>query len=162
MHEKMTLRTKTSAVVLTACAPVALSVVLVVVVSLLLLPAYMVVLLALVMLLLSALVMAICLPSYMGVYDFLPATNLHGARIQARLGHAHTYEIGGTSAQDVLVKQTWLEKRLGVCHIRVRDTSLYFRGIPEVERVRAWVTANFPEQAKSDRHAEQTGRKKHK
>lgn len=162
MREKMELRTKPVAVVLTACAPIALAVVLVVVVSAFLLPLRVALLIAGLMVLLSALVMAFCLPSYMGVYRFLPATELHGARIQAQLGQGHVYEIGGVSAQDVLIKQTWLEKRLHVCHIRVKDMSLYFRGIPEVAMVQSWVTANFPEKAKIDRREEAAGRKKHK
>ena len=103
------------------------------------------------------LTMAFYIPSYLGSYTFQPATNLHGARIVANLGRANTYEVSGVSAQDILVKQTFIEKWLRVCHIRVRGTAYYFRGVPEMEKVQAWVTANFPEKSKVEQRMESKG-----
>lgn len=67
------------------------------------------------------------------------------------------YEVSGVSAQDILVKQTFIEKRLHVCHIRVKGTAYYFRGVPEMEKVQAWVTANFPEKSKVEQRIESKG-----
>ena len=159
MREKMELRTKKSAVILTACAPVALAVLLVLVLSLCLLPLSFTLLITGLMILMGALTMAFYIPSYVGVYVFQPATSLHGARITANLGRANTYEVSGVSAQDILVKQTFIEKRLHVCHIRVKGTAYYFRGVPEMEKVQAWVTANFPEKSRVDLRIESKGKK---
>ena len=109
-----------------------------------------------------SLTMAFYIPSYLGSYAFQPATNLHGARIVANLGRANTYEVSGVSAQDILVKQTFLEKWLRVCHIRVKGTAYYFRGVPEMEKVQAWVTANFPEKSKVEQRMESKGSKQKK
>lgn len=156
MREKMELRTKKSAVILTACAPVALSVLPVLAISLLLPPSFTLMILGL-MIAACGLTMAFYIPSYLGSYTFQPATNLHGARIVANFGRANTYEVSGVSAQDILVKQSRLEKRLHVCHIRVKGTAYYFRGVPEMEKVQAWVTANFPEKSKVDLRMESRG-----
>lgn len=156
MREKMELRTKKSAVILTACAPVALSVLPVLAISLLLPPSFTLIILGL-MIAACGLTMAFYIPSYLGSYTFQPATNLHGARIVANLGRANTYEVSGVSAQDILVKQSRLEKRLRVCHIRVKGTAYYFRGVPEMEKVQAWVTANFPEKSKVEQRIENKG-----
>ena len=157
MREKLELRTKKSAVILTACAPVALSVLPVLAISLLLLPPSFTLMIAA-----CSLTMAFYIPSYLGSYTFQPATNLHGARIVANLGRANTYEVSGVSAQDILVKQTFIEKRLRVCHIRVKGTAYYFRGVPEMEKVQAWVTANFPEKSKVEQRMKNKGSKQKK
>lgn len=159
MREKLELRTKKSAVILTACAPVALSVLPVLAISLLLLPPSFTLMILGLMIAACSLTMAFYIPSYVGVYVFQPATSLHGARITANLGRANTYEVSGVSAQDILVKQTFLEKRLHVCHIRVKGTAYYFRGVPEMEKVQAWVTANFPEKSRVDLRIESKGKK---
>ena len=137
MREKMELRTKKSAVILTACAPVALSVLPVLAISLLVLPPSFTLMILGLMIAACGLTMAFYIPSYLGSYTFQPATSLHGARIVANLGRANTYEVSGVSTQDILVKQSRLEKRLRVCHIRVKGTAYYFRGVPEMEKVQA-------------------------
>mgnify|MGYP003175048428 CR=1 FL=1 len=152
MREKLELRTKKSAVILTACAPVALSVLPVLAISLLLLPPSFTLMILGLMIAACGLTMAFYIPSYLGSYAFQPATNLHGARIVANLGRANTYEVSGVSAQDILVKQTFIEKRL-----RVKGTAYYFRGVPEMEKVQAWVTANFPEKSKVEQRMESKG-----
>lgn len=159
MREKLELRTKKSAVILTACAPVALSMLPVLAISLLLLPPSFTLMILGLMIAACSLTMAFYIPSYLGSYAFQPATSLHGARITANLGRANTYEVSGVSAQDILVKQTFLEKRLHVCHIRVKGTAYYFRGVPEMEKVQAWVTANFPEKSRVDLRIESKGKK---
>ncbi len=158
MREKMELRTKKSAVILTACAPVALSVLPVLAISLLLLPPSFTLMILGLMIAVCGLTMAFYIPSY----AFQPATNLHGARIVANLGRANTYEVSGVSAQDILIKQTFIEKWLRVCHIRVKGTAYYFRGVPEMEKVQAWVTANFPEKSKVEQRMENKGSKQKK
>ena len=86
MREKLELRTKKSAVILTACAPVALSVLPVLAISLLLLPPSFTLMILGLMIAACSLTMAFYIPSYLGSYAFQPATNLHGARIVANLG----------------------------------------------------------------------------
>lgn len=98
MREKLELRTKKSAVILTACAPVALSVLPVLAISLLLLPPSFTLMILGLMIAACSLTMAFYIPSYLGSYTFQPATNLHGARIVANLGRANTYEVSGVSA----------------------------------------------------------------
>ncbi len=86
---------------------------------------------------------------YLGSYVFLPATEIKGARIIARLGRNNEIEISGVLAEEVIVRQGPLEKRLGLCHIRQRGTSIYLRGVREPEKVKAWVAANFPVERKA-------------
>ena len=97
MREKLELRTKKSAVILTACAPVALSVLPVLAISLLLLPPSFTLMILGLMIAACGLTMAFYIPSYLGSYAFQPATNLHGARIVANLGRANTYEVSGVT-----------------------------------------------------------------
>lgn len=124
MREKMELRTKKSAVILTACAPVALSVLPVLAISLLLLPPSFTLMILGLMIAACGLTMAFYIPSYLGSYTFQPATNLHGARIVANLGRANTYEVSG---------------------------------VPEMEKVQAWIAANFPEKSKVEQRMESKG-----
>ena len=84
-----------------------------------------------------------CVPMYLGSYHFLPATQVRGARIIARLGRSET-TIASVYADEIIVKQSWIEKAFGVCHIRQKDTPNYFRGVPEPEKVQAWINDNFP------------------
>jgi len=66
MREKMELRTKKSAVILTACAPVALSVLPVLAISLLLLPPSFTLMILGLMIAACGLTMAFYIPSYLG------------------------------------------------------------------------------------------------
>lgn len=93
----------------------------------------------------------------------LPARDEPARRADCgEFGSRDTYEVSGVSAQDILVKQTFIEKRLRVCHIRVKGTAYYFRGVPEMEKVQAWVTANFPEKSKVEQRMENKGSKQKK
>lgn len=91
----------------------------------------------------------LCIRMYMGTYLFLPPTEYKGARIIARLGRNNEVEISGVLAEEIIVKQGWIEKRCGVCHIRQKGTVIYLRGVSEPERVKAWVAANFPRERKA-------------
>ncbi len=88
-----------------------------------------------------------CMGMYLGTYLFLPADAMKGPRIIARVGRTETV-IAGVTAGDIVVKQGWMEKRFGVCHIRLKGSAIYLRGVKEPERVKAWVTANFPAERK--------------
>ena len=90
-----------------------------------------------------------CLRLYLGAYLFLPATEYKGARIIARLGRSNEIEISGVLAEEIIVKQGWLEKALGVCHIRQKGTTIYLRGVQNMSAVAAWVEANFPRERKA-------------
>ena len=89
-----------------------------------------------------------CMRLYLGTYLFLPATEYKGARIIARLGRNET-EITGVLAEEIIVKQGWIERLTGVCHIRQKGTPIYLRGVTESEKVRAWIDANFPKERKA-------------
>ena len=91
----------------------------------------------------------ICIRMYMGTYLFLPATEFKGVRIIARLGRNQDVEISGVLAEEIIIKQGWIEKRCGVCHIRQKGTAIYLRGVSEPEKVRDWVAANFPRERKA-------------
>ncbi len=144
MREKMTLKTHTLAVALSAGWPMLLTTVLMAGMLLMLLPGaqgwQMVGILVGVM----ALTYLMCLRMYLGEYLFLPATAFKGPRIIARLGSRKEIEISGVLAGEVIIRQSWLEKRLGVCHIRQQGLMVHLRGVPQPEQVRAWVAANFP------------------
>lgn len=90
-----------------------------------------------------------CMRLYLGTYLFLPATEYKGARIIARLGRNSEIEISGVLAEEIIVRQGWMEKHLGVCHIRQKGTAVYLRGVREPEKVQAWVAANFPRERKA-------------
>lgn len=102
-----------------------------------------------------------CFRMYLGRYLFLPATEIKGARIIARLGRNET-EIAGVAAAEIIVKQGWIEKLFGACHIRVKGTGIYLRGVRDPEKVKAWVAANFPVKTVTMRAKEQSARKKKK
>lgn len=144
MRERMELKTKTLAVLLTAAWPMVIAVALVTAATLLILPVMMALQIAGIMLVIVAVTLAICLPMYLGTYLFLPANEVKGARLIARLGKSEN-EIGGVCASEIVVKQNFIEKAFKVCHVRQKGTALYFRGVPEPERVREWIAANFPE-----------------
>ena len=90
-----------------------------------------------------------CMRLYLGTYLFLPATEIKGARIIARLGKNADVEISGVLAGEIIVKQGPIEKLCGVCLIRQRGTMVYLRGVKEPEKIRVWVDANFPKERKS-------------
>lgn len=106
------------------------------------------------------LTLLICVPMYMGTYLFLPPTEYKGARLLARLGrHETETEISSVSRGEILVRQNLIEKWLKVCHIRQKGTTIYLRGVPEVERVKAWLDASFPEKTAVMRYQEEAARK---
>lgn len=149
MRERMELKTHTMGVALSAGWPMALATVLLMVMMLLLFPLEMcwpaLVMLAAVV----ALTFLWCLRMYLGTYLFIPATEYKGARIIARLGRSNEIEISGVLADEIIIKQDWVERKLGVCHIRQKGTVVYLRGVRDPEKVRAWVEANFPKERKA-------------
>ena len=159
MHEKLVLKTHKPAVWLTAAWPMVLGMIVIVAFTLWLVPS----LTLLVVGLMSAVVLltlVICAPMYTGTYLFLPRTEFKGARLLARLGrHETETEISGISRGEILVKQNFIEKALKVCHIRQKGSMIYLRGVPEVEKVKAWLDANFPEKTAAMRFAEEQERK---
>ena len=89
-----------------------------------------------------------CVKMYLGTYLFLPPTEIKGARIIARLGRNEDVEISSVLRDEIIIKQGWIEKKLGVCHIRQKGTAIYLRGVQQPEKVIAWVEANFPKERK--------------
>ncbi len=148
MHEKIEMKTNTRAVAVTAGWPMALALLVMGGMVLLLFPLRegwpMLLLLAAVM----GLTFLWCLKLYLGTYIFLPPTEIKGARIIARLGRNEEVEISGVLRDEIIIKQGWLEKKLGVCHIRQKGTTIYLRGVQDMEKITAWVDANFPRERK--------------
>lgn len=160
MHERMELKTNKLAVLLTAAWPMVLALLGMAGLMLVLLPAGYVLLVAAMMLFIALLTLLICVPMYMGVYLFLPPTEYKGARLLARLGrHATETEISAVSRSEIMVKQNFIEKAFKVCHIRVKGTMIYLRGVPEMDKVTAWLDANFPEKTAVMRFHEEKARK---
>lgn len=149
MHEKIEMKTNTRAVAVTAGWPMALALLVMGGMVLLLFPLRegwpMLLLLAGVM----GLTFLWCLKLYLGTYIFLPPTEIKGARIIARLGRNEEVEISGVLRDEIIIKQGWLEKKLGVCHIRQKGTTIYLRGVQDMEKITAWVDANFPRERKA-------------
>jgi len=148
MREKMQMKTHNLGVALSTGWPMAVAMLFVTAVVLLLMPlrvGWPVILVMAAVLLLTFLA---CFRMYVGEYLFLPATEYKGARIIARLGRNET-EITGVLAEEIIVKQGWIERLTGVCHIRQKGTPIYLRGVTESEKVRAWIDANFPKERKA-------------
>lgn len=148
MREKLEMKTHTLGVALTAGWPMALALAVVTVSVLAVLPFRMVWQLLAVLAAVVALTFLWCLRLYLGKYLFLPATEYKGARIIARLGRDNETEISGVLADEIIIKQGWIEKLCGVCHIRQKGTMIYLRGVRDPETVRAWIEANFPAERK--------------
>lgn len=147
MNEKLILKTNRLAVWLTTAWPMIIGLLLVVIVTVLLFPQYGLSLPIIgAMAAIVLLTLLICVPMYQGTYLFLPPTEYKGARLLARLGrHETETEISSVCRAEILVKQNFIEKALKVCHIRQKGTTIYLRGVPEVEAVKNWLDANFPE-----------------
>ena len=149
MREKLEMKTHTLGVALSAGWPMALAVAIVAASVLALLPFSKVWQLLAVLAGVVALTFLWCLRMYLGTYLFLPATEYKGARIIARLGKNSDVEISGVLADEIIVKQGWIEKLCGVCHIRQKGTMIYLRGVSDPEAVKAWIAANFPKERKA-------------
>lgn len=148
MHEKIEMKTHTLGVALTAGWPMALALAVLALVVLLIAPASLAWRMLLVLAVLIGLTFLWCLRMYLGTYIFLPATEFKGARIIARLGRNEDVEISGVLQGEIIVKQGWIEKLCGVCHIRQKGTAIYLRGVKDMEKVQAWIAANFPAERK--------------
>lgn len=148
MHEKIEMKTHTLGVVLTAGWPMALALAVLALVVLLIAPASLTWAMLLVLAVLIGLTFLWCLRMYLGTYIFLPATEFKGARIIARLGRNEDVEISGVLQGEIIVKQGWIEKLCGVCHIRQKGTAIYLRGVKDMEKVQEWIAANFPAERK--------------
>ena len=160
MREKMEMKTHTLGVALSAGWPMLLALVLIGAMVLLILPFRMAWPMLAVMTGLVLLTFVWCFRMYLGTYLFLPATEFKGARIIARLGRHDETEISGVVASEIIVKQGWLEKTCGVCHIRQKGTAVYLRGVREPEKVKAWIAANFPAERKAEEVRSKKGKKK--
>lgn len=158
MHERMEMKTHTLGVALSAAWPMVLAVLLLSALMLAVLPLSACWPMLVTMAVLVLLAFLWCFRLYLGTYLFLPATPIKGARIIARLGRNDETEISGVLASEIIVRQGWIEKCCGVCHIRQKGTAVYLRGVKEPEKVRAWIAANFP----AERRAEPVKRKKGK
>ena len=150
MRERMEMKTHTLGVALSAAWPMALALVVLGTAVLLILPLsvawpYVAALAGFV-----GLTFLWCFRMYLGTYLFLPPTEYKGARIIARLGRNEDVEISGVLAEEIIIRQGWIEKLCGVCHIRQKGTAIYLRGVKEPDRVRAWIAANFPAERKPE------------
>ena len=163
MREKLERKTNKLAVLLTTAWPMVIALAIMVAGTLVILPWQMALQIGGIMLGIVLLTLAICVPMYLGTYLFLPPSEVKGARLLARLGRSgNETEVAGVSAGELLVKQNFIEKALKVCHIRQKGTAIYLRGVPEVERVKAWITANFPEKTATQRSIEMKNSKQKK
>lgn len=149
MHEKIEMKTNTKAVLITAGWPMALALVVLSILVLLAMPLSQGWVMIAILAVLIGLTFLWCVKMYLGTYLFLPPTEIKGARIIARLGRNEEVEISGVLRDEIIIKQGWLEKKLGVCHIRQKGTTIYLRGMQDMEKITAWVDANFPKERKA-------------
>jgi len=154
MHERMEMKTHRTAVMLTTAWPMVLALIATVAASLLIVPCQIALLIGVLLFVIALITFVICVRMYMGTYVFQPRSEVHGARIVAKLG-INEVHIRGVCAAEVIVKQVFIEKALGVCHIRQKGTAIFLRGVPEVEKVKAWIAANFPEKTVGMRNLEE-------
>jgi len=93
-----------------------------------------------------AAVMVVCavllLPRSKAEYTFLPASQYRGTRLMIQLG-SQEFEVYDVPPTDFVFGQSWMEKKLGTGHVRIKHTMFYLRGIHEMDQVQAWVNANF-------------------
>lgn len=160
MRERMEMKTHTLGVAVSAAWPMVLAVLILSGMMLLILPFSVCWPMLAILVGLVALAFIWCFRMYLGTYLFLPATEIKGARIIARLGRNDETEISGVLASEIIVRQGWLEKRCGVCHIRQKGTAVYLRGVREPERVKAWIEANFPAERKVEEPKGKKAKKK--
>jgi len=156
MHEKMEMKTHTLAVALTAGWPMALAWLVLCALVLIVAPVTVSWPVLLVLTAAIGLTFLWCMRMYLGTYIFLPPTEYKGARIIARLGRNEDVEISGVLQGEIIVKQGWIEKLCGVCHIRQKGTAIYLRGVKDMPDVQKWIAANFP----AERKAPVRGKKK--
>lgn len=105
MHERMEMKTHTLGVALSAAWPMALAVLLLSAVMLMALPLSVCWPMLATMGILVLLAFVWCLRLYLGTYLFLPATDIKGARIIARLGRNEETEISGVLASEIIIRQ---------------------------------------------------------
>lgn len=148
MNEKLEMKTHTLGVALTAGWPMALALLVLGSVVLFVAPVSVSWPMLLILAAMIGLTFLWCLRMYLGTYIFLPATEFKGARIIARLGRNEDVEISGVLQGEIIVKQGWIEKMCGVCHIRQKGTAIYLRGVKDMEIVQKWIEANFPAERK--------------
>ena len=148
MREKMVMKTDTLGVIASTAWPMLLAWLVVAILVMLLLGWSMGWPIIALMGAMVTLTFLICVRMYFGEYVFMPATEYKGARIIARLGRNET-EIGNVIASEIIVKQGWIEKLFHVCHIRQKDTAVYLRGVKDMEKVQAWIDANFPKERRT-------------
>lgn len=160
MRERMEMKTHALGVALSAGWPMALALVILSGILLLMLPFRLVWPMIAVLAGVVLLTFIWCFRMYLGTYLFLPATEYKGARIIARLGRNDETEITGVVASEIIVRQGWLEKLCGVCHIRQKGTAVYLRGVREPEKVKAWIEANFPAERRVEEIRGKKARKK--
>jgi len=144
MKEKLVIKADRKAVILDQFWPIAVLLVVVAVLSVILFGNNVEMILLMVGVYLA--VMAVCavllLPRSKAEYTFLPASQYRGTRLMIQLG-SQEYEVYDVPPADFIFGQSWVEKKLGTGHMRIRHTTFYLRGIHEMDQVQEWVKANF-------------------
>lgn len=148
MREKIEMKTHTLAVAVTAGWPMALALLVLGGLVLMVTPLSQGWVMLLILAALIGLTFLWCLRMYLGTYIFLPATEYAGAKIIARLGRNEDVVISGVLQGEIIVKQGWIERLFGVCHIRQKGTAIYLRGVKDMDKVQSWIAANFPAERK--------------
>lgn len=158
MRDKIEMKTHTLAVALTAGWPMALALLVLTLIVLLVAPVSVSWPVLALLVTVIGLTFLWCMRMYLGTYIFLPPTEFKGARIIARLGRNEEIEISGVLQSEIIVRQGWIERLCGVCHIRQKGTAIYLRGVKDMDKVQSWVAANFP----AERRAAPVKGRKHK
>ena len=78
------------------------------------------------------------------------AVNFFDSQVVGVKALMHSADLSPEESQEEASKfDQWLEKKLGVCHIRQKGTTIYLRGVQDMEKITAWVDANFPRERKA-------------
>lgn len=144
MKEKLVIKADRKAVILDQGWPIAALFLAVLVLSLLLFGGNLPMMLLMGGVYLAVIVVCtvLMLPRSKAEYTFLPASEYRGTRLMIQLG-SQEYEVYDVPPTDFIFGQSWVEKKLGVGHMRIRHTMFCLRGIHEMDQVQEWVKANF-------------------
>jgi len=75
-------------------------------------------------------------------YSFLPASEYRGVRLNLQMGRT-VIELADVHTEDFIFGASWVEKLMGVSHIKIRNTTYKMRGIREMDEAKAWIAANI-------------------
>ena len=91
-------------------------------------------------------------------YSFLPASEYRGVRVTIHMGRMEI-ELSDLHREDFIFGASWVEKLMGVGHVKMRNTFYKMRAIRDLDEIKAWVEANVRSEADRTRARKKGGKK---